>query len=524
MDKEIIEIKDINPIDFYNQNGVEDVINLMVFKIKPLERIGINALTFVINKPDKTERMIIVDSETKTFEAIKKNGLKMELGVKYTPFMMLHRFVFKGHFFRAMSYVIYEVMNNKADYIRVGTDYYQRIIKPDRYGIEREELKLWKKTTIIDDHGKEILDKIELFKDFTMEPNNKTHARHVGDFYNLYSKFDHEPCDIEDYIGVEQFEWTEKLLRHIFGEHYELGLKYLKVLYEHPKQTLPILVLISEERQTGKTTFVNYMSILFGANTVVINPQDIGNSFNGAYTEKNIIMIEESHFDSRQALEKIKNLSTQKEILVNTKFIQQYSMPFFGKIIITSNDENKFSKVDEEEIRYWVRKIPTLTGKENHNILETMKNEIPFFLKHLELMDDIDFKRSRMVFTREELSTSALQAVQKESREGIHKDILIYLDNHAQQHKDVEEFFFIGIHIKDAWFQNNSRYNVSYINNVLKTKMKLDKVDKAKRFIPLQKGLSDMSETVVGRPYIYKNPYFGTDEVDLDFNDLDTPF
>ena len=60
--------------------------------------------------------------------------------------------------------------------------------------------------------------------------------------------------------------------------------------------------------------------------------------------------------------------------MVNTKHVSHYSVPFYGKLIITSNNEDKFSKVDNEEIRYWVRKVPTLKGKANHNILEDMSS------------------------------------------------------------------------------------------------------------------------------------------------------
>ena len=36
----------------------------------------------------------------------------------------------------------------------------------------------------------------------------------------------------------------------------------MKILYEHPTQILPILSLVSNERGTGKTTFLNWQSIL----------------------------------------------------------------------------------------------------------------------------------------------------------------------------------------------------------------------------------------------------------------------
>lgn len=519
---DIIDVNHINPVDFYNKNFVEHTIELLLKKHKALERTSIKSLSFVKNVQDRKQHMIMIDSKTGVFEAEKENGLNMPLGEKYTPFMMLQKFVYKGSWANAVNYVIYDMMNNTSNYMRVGTKYFKRIKKHDRYGVNRTILKYWERVTIVDDHGKDYLDKVEKYVDFTIVPDNKSWEREHNNCYNLYNKFDHKPCKPEDYKGEDDFKWTKNLLEHIFGEQYEMGLNYIKTLYDLPKQALPILVLISEERQTGKTTYVNYMNILFGANTVIINPQDIGNSFNGAYAEKNIIMIEESHFDSRQSLEKIKNLSTQKEILVNSKFIQQYSIPFFGKIIITSNDENKFSKVDDPEIRYWVRKIPTLKGKANHQILDVLTDEIPYFLHFLNSIESIDVTKSRMVFTEDELKTDALADVKKESRESLHKDIEIYLDQHCLENDDVPILYFISTNIKEKWFPHNHRFSTSYINRILKSNMKLEKADKTMRFVPLEQNGS-IDDSIPGRPYIFENPYYDSEKVDDD-GDLGVAF
>ncbi len=59
------------------------------------------------------------------------------------------------------------------------------------------------------------------------------------------------------------FPNIKKLVSHIFGEQYELGMDYLQLLYLRPVQKLPILLLVSEERNTGKTTFLNFLKALF---------------------------------------------------------------------------------------------------------------------------------------------------------------------------------------------------------------------------------------------------------------------
>ena len=493
----------INPIDYYNLECVQHAFSMMC--TKPLSELtSIDSFSYTKNKADKKKRMIVI--ENNMFVAKIQNDLGMNVDDVYSPFRMLVEFNFKGNWQRAIWFIVYDIMNQQVPYIRVGYKYFKTIKKLDRNDIVRTELKIWDKMTIMDDYSKDFLSKIPNYNDFTMEPNNKKYTRIIGNNYNLYTPFEHKVIDKKLY-SEDKWRWTKTLLQHIFGDQYELGLKYVKVLYDLPKQKLPILVLISEERSTGKTTFIDWIELLFGDNTVIINPQDISNSFNSSYADKNIIMIEESRFDSVQAIEKLKNLATQKKILVNTKFVQQYSVPFHGHLIITSNDEHKFSRVDNSEIRYWVRKIPTLKGKANHNILNDLRDEIPYFLYHLESLEDIDTSKSRMVFEAETLETQALTRVKKESLPSLHKEIELLLDSHCSENKNIEEFMFIAKDVKEKWFNNNHKIEINWIHRILKESLKLKRANMC-RFVSLEE-TGIMIKRKSGRPFIYKNQYYG---------------
>jgi hypothetical protein len=503
--KIVVSPNDINPVDFYNQNCVEDAFDFME-SITPIERNSPTTLTYVRNASDKRTKMIVFDGTH--FEFKHENGLLIDVGTKFTPFALVQKLKFKGNFKLMLHYVTYHKMNNPIDYIRVGIKYYKKTIKKDVNGIRRHEIKLWDKPTIVADHGKDYIDRIPIYDDFTMEPNNVDYEEIVDNNYNLYAPFEHKPMSDDEYVGEIQWYWTNTLLEHIFGEQYELGLQYMATLYTLPKQKLPILVLVSEERSTGKTTFVDWIDILFGANTVIINPQDISNNHNSSYTDKNIIMIEESKFEHTGALEKLKNLSTQKKILVNPKFVQQYSMPFHGKLIITSNDENKFSKIDDTEIRYWIRKIPTLKGKANHNILTDMKNEIPAFLHYLSKMPPIDTSKSRMVFTPEVLNTKALETVKKESRTFLYKDLEILMDDWFMQNPRAKFLKFTLSDIKERWFAANHKVDRPFLKQVLRDEFKKTPKD-MQRFVPFNTGKPNMTpQKRPGRPYVFKNPYY----------------
>ena len=146
---------------------------------------------------------------------------------------------------------------------------------------------------------------------------------------------------------------------------------------------------MSEENQTGKSTFGELLAILFGDNTVLANNHTLSSGFNSAYATKNIMVSEEALFEKKQDAEKIKSLATQKTINVNTKNVTEYTSPFYMKIVINSNNEDKFVNISESDIRYWVRKIPSLEGKGNHNILNDMLSEIPSFLATSDILSDV---------------------------------------------------------------------------------------------------------------------------------------
>ena len=490
---------DQNPVDFYNENFLEDAIKIILRNDKRLELDSANGVFFYNVNGKKVNALSIVKGR---FVPLMDCDLGLDENLTYSSFQILTRFVYKNNFKAAFYFVGLTYQDMNFPYIRVGVKYFKVVKKTDRFGIDRKELIIWSKEEIKQDYGKEMISRVITYDDFILEPNNYEHKKSYRGFYNLYAPFPHSPeeYDIKD---TSKIEWSMKLLTHIFGRQLDLGLKYLKVLYENPKQTMPILVLTSEERQTGKSTFVDWLSILFGANMVIINPQDISSTFNSSYATKNIIAIEESRFDSTQATEKLKALATQKTLLVNTKFVNPYNTPFYGKLIITSNDESKFSKVDEAEIRYWVRKVPSIK-KGNHNILEDLTDEIPYLLHYLSKLPKVDTSKSRQVFTLEEISTSALDTVKKESKPELQKEIEMLLEDFCMNNENEKEILFTASDIKDVWFLNNNKYSRNYISKVIRTNMRLKQSEKAVRYLPTISGGSQK----IGRIFTWKNIHY----------------
>lgn len=401
----------------------------------------------------------------------------------------------------------------KIPYIRVGTDYYKIIVKKNRYGIKQPELAVWKKDTITMDHGKEYFDKIPKYEAFTMEPDNLNYKQVVDNCYNHYKPFVHKPIEGE-------WKWTEILLKHIFDEQYDIGLTYMQVLYLYPRQVLPVLALVSKTRQTGKSTFIDWLTAIFSQNMVIINPEDLKSGFNSSYAYSNIIAVEETSIDKTSVVEKVKALSTQKTMMLNPKFVNPYNIPFFGKVIMASNNERKFMKIEKEEIRFLVRKINTPTI-ENHNILNDIIKEIPAFLHYLTTLPAPDLTKSRMVFTAKELRNSSLEQVMDESREGLHKELdELFTDFFYNNKLDEDHFYASPIDIKDKFFHHNNHYQSPYIKKILIEDFKFEKCSTITRYKPFGFG-----ETKTGRPYkIPKDHFINQQLTNTIIEDEELPF
>ena len=503
----------INPVDWFNLNGsfinifsdhknanVKSETEVCLLCPGNLDISDLNKPTFVLENSGYVK-------------CVKENEYDVAINSTISKFMLLTAVKFKSNYHAALSHVAYELMKIDIPYIRVGTDYFKLIQKKDRWGGKHLTLKPWKKDEIKEDHTKALLQRIYKYDDFTIKPNNIQHVPVIGNSYNLYARFPHKPSDSTNCPN------TLMLISHIFGEHYNLGLQYMKLLYEDPEQILPVLALVSTERETGKTTFLNYIKMLFGENSVLINPQDLSNSFNAGYVTKNIIMIDETVIDKTTSIEKLKSLATAKTISVSQKFVQNYEVEFFGKIIICTNKEKDFMRIDQEEIRFWIRKIKPITGKKNVNIERDLFNEIPAFLNLLSQLPEVDKSNSRMVFTNEQIATEHLKAVKDESKSGLCKEIEILIEDYFNN-TGHSEFEATAKDIKEKWFNNNNQVSIAYIRKVVKDEMKIEQMTMC-RYYPFNNFDPITSKT--GQPFKFKSKLISEKPEKVDLQE-DMPF
>ena len=217
------------------------------------------------------------------------------------------------------------------------------------------ETKLYKraKSTIKDDFGADILKAIPKYKAFTNMPSHTNYQQVINNCYNKYSPFTHEPADGD-------WSTTKFFLEHIFGEHYEYGLDYIQILYQHPTQILPILCLVSKENKTGKTTFLDFLKLIFGENACKVGNAELSNEFNSFTATRLVVGVDETFLEKKTTIEKIKMLSTSNRIAMQRKGVDHEEMWHFAKYILVSNNEDNFIYASDEDVRYWVRKVPVI--------------------------------------------------------------------------------------------------------------------------------------------------------------------
>ena len=296
----------------------------------------------------------------------------------------------------------------KEEYIRVGTTLYKVVNQPRINGGHTKKRVVWNNETLRQDYGKNYMASVPKYDGFCAVPDHLNYRQVIDGFLNLYEPIGHKPQE-GDFTHIQSLVW------HIFGEQYEMGMDYLQLLYLQPIQKLPILLLVSEERNTGKSTFLNFLKALFENNVTFNTNEDFRSQFNSDWAGKLLIMVDEVLLNRREDSERLKNLSTTLAYKVEAKGKDRSEIAFFAKFVLCSNNEHLPILIDAGETRYWVRKIERLQSDDT-NFLQKLKDEIPaflYFLAHRKLSTE---QESRMWFSPKLTYTAALQKIIRSNR------------------------------------------------------------------------------------------------------------
>ena len=296
----------------------------------------------------------------------------------------------------------------EEEYMRVGTTLYKVVNQPCANGGYEKKRVVWNNSTLRQDYGKNYLATVPKYDGFCIVPNHLNYQKEIEGFLNLYDPIEHKPQQGE-------FSHIQSLMRHIFGEQYELGMDYMQLLYLQPTQKLPIVLLVSEERNTGKSTFLNFLKAVFENNVTFNTNEDFRSQFNSDWAGKLLIVVDEVLLNRREDSERLKNLSTTFTYKVEAKGKDRTEIAFFAKFVLCSNNEYLPILIDAGETRYWVRKIMPLQSDDT-NFLQKLKAEIPAFLYFLTQRKLSTMQESRMWFNSKLIHTAALQKIIRSNR------------------------------------------------------------------------------------------------------------
>jgi len=354
-------------------------------------------------------------------------------------------------------------------YLRIGTSYYIQTKEPDMNKQERVKIKNWSRQNIIDDHGKDMIQEIEKYNGFTVVPDHINFEQVINNHYNKYMPLSHS---IQEEFDLKMFPSTIEYLNHIFGEQLNIGIDYLTILFQKPTQILPILCLVSEERNTGKTTFLNWLKLIFEENKTNITNDDLRSKFNGDWSGKLLIGVDEVLLNDRKDIERLKNLGTAVETKTESKGKDKYDSDFFGKFILCSNNETDFINIDDKEIRFWIRKIPSLKELKP-DLMSELKVELEYFVSYLARRDINTEKKSRMWFTSKQLYTEALAKVVRGSKANMEKELAVLIQEKMEEF-ELEEIKFTIKELQTELKDGSWKASQHIIRDILNNKWKLE--------------------------------------------------
>jgi len=346
-------------------------------------------------------------------------------------------------------------------YLRIGTDFYKKIWKINVHKDVKNQyfeqvLQSWNIGEINRDFGenKKFVNKIPKFDAFINLPCNDSFYRkiipieHQGIstvYYNRYSEVKH---------NVQAGSWTtiEMFLKHIFncyntsGENlYEFGLDYLKLSFEKPTLRVPVLCFVSKERNTGKSTFLKFLRLIFKDNVSILDNERFTSKFTSHFADKLIVAVDEGFIPIEQKImkERIKNFSTGSTQWLEGKGKDAKEVDNFCHLILCSNEETSFMQIDEGENRFAVIKVNVLPTKDIPNIDELMEKEVPAFLHYLcnERKFKYDLGQSRFQFQCKIYETETLLKVTEKTRPRWQQELIDFITEILQQtEKDFVQF------------------------------------------------------------------------------------
>ena len=418
-----------------------------------------------------------------------------------------HEFMFEGGKYRysAVEKKLVTLLDKSLeDYIAIGSEIVLVTEKPVANTSYSEWEFLPRSDKVMNARfGEGTAKKLYLYKyyeDYNVCPMHENYSREIKNnsgyrFYNIYSPLPYQP---------EEGKWPhiEKLLRQLTKEYppekmkdnvdyYEMLLDWITLTYFKPFQSLPIIMFVSKERSTGKTSFLNLLKYIYGNNAVIGKNDLIMSNFNSLLAGKLIMGIDETTMgDNKEVGEKLKFMATAKTIHVEMKGKDKKEMPSFLKIVLCSNEVKKAVFIDKDEIRYWVMRVTPWTDPEfDPEFEKAIEWEVPAFLHFLR---ERYYKgkmyrpksEHRMWFSPEEIYNSDLATMMSGTQSNFEGSLRNYLE---EMFIDTERLY-LEFTVQHIWenVPDAKRKDQQYIRNLISDMKGVELMGSKKCKMPLR--------------------------------------
>jgi hypothetical protein len=229
--------------------------------------------------------------------------------------------------------------------------------------------------------------------------------------------------------------------------------------------------------------------------------------FNAHYITKFIIAIDEGFLDVDKKAEKerLKQLATADSAMLENKGMNLKKFPYYGKLIMCSNDADSVMKLEEGENRWFVVKVNPIDKSLLDPDLESkMKEEIPAFLNYLKYREIFHPRENRLWFKDDYFITDQFREIVDNTRNYLEKEVTDFIIELFQTYRVNSMLIDIPWLVKQI--NQDAKYKIGKIEvkKFLKDKKKLLPMACCRVKIP--SGFREDNVTVdfftyMGRPY-----------------------